>query len=435
MKKTLMIFMVLLFALSIVSVAFASPYEDVPPSHWAYKAVTDLSKSGIIEGYKDGTFQGGRTMTRYEMAAIVANAMTKQDKANAEQKALIEKLSNEFSDELQKMDVRLTKVENKTRISMTGTQQFFFANSSQAAGTAGGTYTGGALSNNTFSGERLRLMINAADSEDRILLNARLYQSRSNEMKSGAETIAFDRYWATVKNVLGGTVDIGKQGLYLGKGAFVGWSGHADFVGYTNKSGALTTRVGEGNLTGYGGNGEISFVQALYKPNPTSDLGVLFYNDNYQLTKLYDVFGSVGIGNGMGFMFEAAKNDHKGIDKTGYYVALMSKATATDMVPQNNWTLVNPSKLHDAGWGVSYRHLPGGVSGPNNIASAASFTTILTDSVGGTVNTFNNVNVYGFDYYYVPIKNFQLVLEYNSIKTIGTSLHNNYYVSSLTFFF
>lgn len=442
MKNLFITLMVLVFVSSIACVASAASFSDIPPDHWAYKAVSDLAKAGIVEGYDDSTFRGEKTLTRYQMAMIVANAMTKVDKADTKQKALIEKLANEFSVELDKLDARLSKVEGKTRITFNATQQFFVANTSLKPGKDAGAYPSGTLANQTFVGERLRLNINVPDTENRFILNARLYQARSNEQRSGAESVAgssnsalFDRYWLTAKNVLGGTVEVGKQGLYLGKGAFIGWSGQADFFGYTNKTNMTTTRIGEGNLSGYGGSGEFTFAQVSFKPDDAYDIGAYYYHNIVSDTKLYGVMGSVAIGNGMGLLFDAARNDYRGVNKSGYYVALMSKSKACDMVPSNNWTLVNPTKLHDSGWGLSYRHLPTGVSGTNNIGSAASFTTILTDSKGVGANIFNDVNVLGFDYYYVPFKNLQLTLEYNNIKPIHDSWHNNYIVSSLTFYF
>ncbi|HEY3414816.1 MAG TPA: porin [Armatimonadota bacterium] len=45
--------------------------SDVAPDHWAYKAVQDLASKGLVLGYPDGKFLGPRTLTRYEMAAIV----------------------------------------------------------------------------------------------------------------------------------------------------------------------------------------------------------------------------------------------------------------------------------------------------------------------------------------------------------------------------
>lgn len=45
--------------------------SDVPPGHWAYEAVESLLKKGIVQGYPGGVFQGERTLTRYEMAALL----------------------------------------------------------------------------------------------------------------------------------------------------------------------------------------------------------------------------------------------------------------------------------------------------------------------------------------------------------------------------
>ncbi len=123
MKKSLIIALALVFALGIAATAFAAanPFVDVPAKHWAYESVAKLAKAGIVTGYGDGTFRGDRTMTRYEMAAIVAKAMANQDKANAEQKTEIAKLQAEFSDELDKLGVRVTALENKVgNIKFTG---------------------------------------------------------------------------------------------------------------------------------------------------------------------------------------------------------------------------------------------------------------------------------------------------------------------------
>ncbi len=98
---------------SVSAAAPNNPFADVPASHWAYKAVSDLSRAGLVDGYGDGTFRGDKTISRYEMAVIVARIMSKADKANAEQKATIEKLENEFAGELDKLGVRVKNLENK----------------------------------------------------------------------------------------------------------------------------------------------------------------------------------------------------------------------------------------------------------------------------------------------------------------------------------
>jgi hypothetical protein len=446
-RKILVTLLAVMFVLSAASVGFAAPFSDVPRDHWAYKAVNDLAKGGLIDGYGDGNFRGDKTMTRYEMAMIVANALTKEDKANAEQKKLIEKLAKEFSAELDKLDARLTKVEDKTRITVSAWQQFFVGNSTANPNVDNAGYSGLAgkpITDKTHVGERLRLFFSAADADNNFLLNARLYQARSNWQRTGAESVAgtstaitADRYWVTVKDFAGGSLDLGKQLLWVGKGVWVYWSGYADGACYSFKSNNVTTRVGEGNLSGYGGTGEYTFGQVMYKPSKDWDLGAYYYKNVTQLTQLYGVAGSFNVGNGMGIMFDAVRNSFRNINTTGYYVGLISKVTACDIVPQNAFHLVDPKVLHDAGWGLSYRHMPDGVAGTGNIAAAGSFTTPLTDPAGTTVNTFENVNVFGADYYYVPLKNLIWTLEFNHVKPIAANANwkNNYVLSTLSFFF
>ncbi len=72
MKKTLLIAAVLLMAVP----AFAQgPFNDVPTDHWAYDAVNQLQKDGIVIGYPDGTFGGKRAMSRYEFATAIARIL------------------------------------------------------------------------------------------------------------------------------------------------------------------------------------------------------------------------------------------------------------------------------------------------------------------------------------------------------------------------
>ena len=54
--------------------------SDVKAGHWAYAAVADLAKKGLIKGYPpDGKFFGGRTLTRYEMATIIKRIVDRMD--------------------------------------------------------------------------------------------------------------------------------------------------------------------------------------------------------------------------------------------------------------------------------------------------------------------------------------------------------------------
>ena len=90
--------------------AAANPFSDVPRDHWAYDAVTQLANDGGVEGYGDGTFRGDRNITRYEMAQMVAKAMAKGD-LSASDRALVDRLSVEFADELNSLGVRVSELE------------------------------------------------------------------------------------------------------------------------------------------------------------------------------------------------------------------------------------------------------------------------------------------------------------------------------------
>jgi hypothetical protein len=102
-----------MFVLGIASSAVAGPFADVPAKHWSYDAINQLDKAGIINGYGDGTFKGDKTITRYEMAIIVAKAMEHADKADAANKALIEKLSKEYAKELATLGIKVSTLEDK----------------------------------------------------------------------------------------------------------------------------------------------------------------------------------------------------------------------------------------------------------------------------------------------------------------------------------
>ena len=118
MKKMLVIILGLVLALGISGTALAAsanPFADVPAKHWSYDSINKLANAGIVDGYGDGTFRGDRTMTRYEMAQVVAKAMARSDKADAEMKALIDKLAVEFAAELNNLGVRVAKLEEKNQ--------------------------------------------------------------------------------------------------------------------------------------------------------------------------------------------------------------------------------------------------------------------------------------------------------------------------------
>ena len=127
MKKTLTAALTTALVVGAASTTFAAanPFSDVPADHWAYDAVAQLADDGVIEGYGDGTYRGQNEITRYEMAQMVAKAMAKEDQVNAQQKAMIDRLAAEFSEELNNLGVRVSNLESRIdNVKWTGKLQY-----------------------------------------------------------------------------------------------------------------------------------------------------------------------------------------------------------------------------------------------------------------------------------------------------------------------
>ena len=107
--------------LGVTSAFAANPFSDVTPQDWAYQAVAQLASQGIVNGYPDGTFKGQHNITRYDMAQMVAKALVRQDRVDAEQNAIINRLANEFSAELNNLGVRVSRLEDRVgNVKVTG---------------------------------------------------------------------------------------------------------------------------------------------------------------------------------------------------------------------------------------------------------------------------------------------------------------------------
>ena len=93
---------------SLGQVTNVSQLRDVQPSDWAYTALRSLiERYGILTGYPDRTFRGNRSMTRYEFAAGLRQALDQIQSLIARggdvpsaDLATLEQLTNEFVLEL-----------------------------------------------------------------------------------------------------------------------------------------------------------------------------------------------------------------------------------------------------------------------------------------------------------------------------------------------
>ena len=244
MKKSLVLAMAM--ALGVTASAYAAnPFSDVPAGHWAYDSIDKLAAAGVIEGMGDGSYQGDRTMTRYEMAQIVAKAMAKG--------CNVDKLAAEFADELDALGVRVAALEKKAdNLKITG--QIRYDYESGHAGVAKKVPT------NLL---RTRLFLNGQINED-----WSYYARLQNDVKfqaHGTTKNNFDMNQVAINGRIGGAkVKAGRFGQVLGNANIWDDTMEAIEVSYGKKVN-VAAFYGQGSDTWNNENDELWGVKASTK--------------------------------------------------------------------------------------------------------------------------------------------------------------------------
>ena len=189
-KKTLVSAITAALIVGVASTTFAAnnPFSDVPADSWAYDAVSTLAADGVIDGYPDGTYQGQNTMTRYEMAQIVARAMAKTDLEKAD-KVLVDKLAAEFADELDNLGVRVADLEKKSdNVVWKGELRYRYVDASSDAVSK---ITGKKYNDNDTSQVMFRLEPKAYIGDTGWTANVRVdYEMKADEDANGKTVVA-----------------------------------------------------------------------------------------------------------------------------------------------------------------------------------------------------------------------------------------------------
>ena len=85
--------------------------SDVQPTDWAYQALSNLvERYGCVAGYENGTYLGGKAMTRFEAAALLNACLDRVTEVTDE----LQRLATEFANELQVLRGRVAKLEKQT---------------------------------------------------------------------------------------------------------------------------------------------------------------------------------------------------------------------------------------------------------------------------------------------------------------------------------
>jgi len=105
LKRTAKYALTLVLGAAMVVPAMAQDnFPDVPENHWAYKELARLKAEGLLVGYPDGLFRGGRPASRYEMAVAIHAAW-------ANLKGITDGLKGQIDDILRRIEGAPTKAD------------------------------------------------------------------------------------------------------------------------------------------------------------------------------------------------------------------------------------------------------------------------------------------------------------------------------------
>lgn len=358
--------------------ASANPFSDVPQNHWAYQSIQQLAKAGVISGYNDGTFKGDKTITRYEMAQIVAKAMNKS--VSADQKAIVDKLANEFSSELDNLGVKVDgiqkQLDNQVKIGGDARVRYFSTED-----------------NKDITDYRARVTFDGKIN-DNLKFSARLAGGTAYT-DGRAAAVVLDTANVTAK-FLGMNTTVGRQDIKLG----TGFLADSQMNGLASQMGDVKLYVGnisDNNLIT--GSTYAPGWERIYGAELKGNLmGAAFTADYLKNTTtkedFYGVNTSFGLFNGVTANVDYAKNNTADAKAMAYGV-----------------------KFNDMGLSVTYRDVDAG--------ALTKFSTMNVN--GGTAGFYGDASTgfKGMEYQYDKAmdKNATLTLKYQDFeKQDGTKL-------------
>ena len=314
MKTKVLAALVATMAVGATCAFAANPFVDVPSDSWAYKSVVELADAGIIQGVDGQYFQGERNITRYEAAEMVAKAMAHMDKASVEQRALINKLADEYADELNNLGVRVSNLENKIgNVKLTGDARLRYK------------YQNGRTDNDNSWDYRVRIRANAKVN-DKTTVTYGISSNNQNfgdkEASSAGDKNHIYTDMAKVDTQLGSnlTASVGRDAAYnLGNGYGYNYGDAFDRAQLKYNNGKVAVTAGYGkfkeglpawNVTGYEYQKQID---AELKADPKADVSKLqAEQDKVSLLGVKTGYGEIEGFFGNGSAVGAYYNDFNG---------------------------------------------------------------------------------------------------------------------------
>ncbi len=110
------IFNTALILLASAAISTAEPFPDIPSNQWAYEAINEMVQKGYIQGFPDGEFKGNLNASRYHLALLLSRILASLeqrgfDTVTKEDFESLEKLCNEFEDDLSRIGIKVTDIE------------------------------------------------------------------------------------------------------------------------------------------------------------------------------------------------------------------------------------------------------------------------------------------------------------------------------------
>jgi len=413
MKKSVVVMLTLIFILGIAGTALAAnPFSDVPAGHWAYSAVNKLAAAGIVDGMGDGTFKGDKTLTRYEMATFVARAMAKEDKATAEQKALIDKLAQEFAGELQGLGVRVQRLEDQAnKIVFQGNAMLRY--DQQTGKPAGST----AYANQKNINLDLLATYNQGDGWAVVLESEWMRKfddpSYANSDNETVSTISEQRYITSGKHFL-----VGRYHYTPGYGLAL--NGYIQGVQYTTGNDIFTTRVNWGHtaftaeINGTSNPSEdLKTAELIWAINPNTHLRADFERVKQANSTDYTKYSGIGADTKMGDLqltAAASKVD----------LATNSDYNAKAYLAKIQYKAADKDVAHSSDLFVAYSKLPiANTLDQGALTGYSTFGTVSTYENGHRDNYLTNFKGTQVGFHYVPMKNTLVTVWYMTGKAIA----------------
>lgn len=416
-KKTLVSAITAALVVGAASTTFAAanPFSDVPADSWAYDAVTTLAADGVIDGYPDGTYKGQNTMTRYEMAQIVARAMAKTDLEKAD-KALVDKLAAEFAEELDNLGVRVADLEKKSdNVKWGGELRYRYYDENHDIGK-----------DETHNKVLFRLEPKAYIGNSGWTANARLDYEMNLSTDENNDGVEVDRAWVEGP-LFGATVQAGRVPLFTAQGMLFDDRISGGTVAFGSDVFKTTLAAGRYNQD-HDGNDKINAkditaeyygVQFDYAPTEKIAVNAGYtaltgieavswetlggYNDNS--ASIWTIGGSYAFDSNVKLVGQYAENtDADAYEKAGI-VEVQYKGT--DVADAGSW-----------GAYAGYRHLGG------NVAIAPTYDDAAANQKGYVVGAS-----------YVPAENILATIEYFDGKDMDTDTDASKFFANVDFFF